>query len=412
MGWLSREMFCPPMENRALISPKFHGWLMSAGWLAAASRAAAAPDGSTLMEYRVDSYDEADGRVDVLSHYFDFQHHADTGLSIGLRYVVDSVSGATPVGTYSPTDPLVWDFVEIEDERRAGTFNLEQKFGDYALGFEFSRSSESDYKSNALAIKGSREMFDKNTLVTLGLAYADDDVLAVPGTVLLEDQSKRSFDFSLGLSQVLNKRTVVDFNLSYGHDWGYLSDPYRQISQTETFIVDTPIGPFPITDTFDFPENRPDHRGRAAFRAGVRHYVEPLDGGLSAAFRAFTDSAGIVSETIELEYAQQLGDRIILTPFFRFYNQSAADYYYPSLTGTGILGRDVIDGTPPNYSSDYRVSAFQSISYGVGLDLKLNERVGVTFKFERYEMAGRSEGTPSIFFPTAQVVSAGLKLTF
>lgn len=400
------------MENRAPISPKYHGWLMSAGWLAVASRAAAAPEGSTLMEYRVDSYDEADGRVDVLSQYFDFNHQADSGLSIGLRYVVDCVSGATPVGTYSPLDPTIWDFVEIEDERRAGTFTIEQKLGDYALAFEFSRSSESDYTSNAVALRGSREMFDKNTLVTVGLAYADDDVLAAPGTVLLEDQGKQSFDFALGLSQVLNKRTVADFNVSYGHDWGYLSDPYRQISQTATILVDTPIGPFPITDTFNFPENRPDTRGRAAFRAAVRHHVEPLDGGLSAAFRAFTDSEGIVSQTIELEYSQQLGERIILTPFFRFYNQSAADYYYPSLTGTDIMGRDVIDGTPPNYSSDYRVSAFESISYGVGLDLKISERLGVTFKYERYEMTGRTEGTPSIFFPTAQVLSAGLKLTF
>ena len=400
------------MLKTSQLARRLQVWIHSAGWLAAASRVWGASDGSTTIEYRVDSYDEADGRVDVLSHYFDLRHHTDSGMSLGIRYVLDSVSGATPVGTYDRNDPTLWDFAEIEDERNAATFTIEQEFGDYSLAFEYARSYESDYSSNAIALTGTRSLFDKNTLFSIGAAYANDDVLATPSTVLLDDRRKETFDLSLGLSQVLNKSTVVDFNVSYGRSTGYLSDPYRQISQTETFIVDTPVGPFPVTDTFNFPENRPDERGRAAFRASVRHYIEPLDAGLVAAFRVFNDSDGIVSETVELEYNQQLGERLILSPFFRFYNQSEADYYYPSLTGTGILGQDDNHGAPPNYSSDYRVSAFQSISYGVGLDLKLNQNLALNFKFERYEMSGRSEGTPSIFFPTAQVFSAGVKLTF
>ena len=395
----------------ASLPPCLHRWIHSVGCLAAASRACAA-DGSTTAEYRVESYDEADGRVDVISHYFDFQHHAAIGLSLGVRYAVDSVSGATPVGTYDRNDPTLWDFAEIEDERNSAVFTIEQEFGDYSLGFEYARSSESDYSSNAMSVTATQAMFDKNTILSLGFSYADDDVLATPSTVILDDRRKETYDIAIGLSQVLTKTTVVDFNLTYGHSVGYHSDPYRQISQTETFIVDTPVGPFPVTDTFNFPENRPYERDRGAFRMSVRHYIEPLHGGLAAGYRIFADSDNIVSHTLDLEYNQQLGERLILSPFFRFYNQSAADFYYPSLTGTGIAGHDDNYGAPPHYSSDYRVSAFQSVSYGIGLDLKLNAKLGLNFKFERYEMAGRTEGTPSIFFPTAQVFSAGLKLTF
>ena len=384
----------------------------SVGYLAAVSRVFADGDGVTTVKYRYESYDEADNRVDVLSHMMDLRHETAGGTALGVRYALDSLSGATPVGTYERSDPSVWKFAEIEDERRSLGLTIEQKIDDYTLAFEYVHSVDSDYISNSFALSGKVELFDKNTVISAGVAVLPDTVVATPFTVLTEDQDKDTVDLALGVSQVITKTTVFDVNFTYGRSRGYLSDPYRQISQTDTFLVDTPIGPFPITDTFDYAENRPDERTRMALQLTGRQLIDPLHASVVAGLRWFGDGDGIRSQTFSLTWNQEVGDRLILSPFFRFYNQSAADYYYPSLTGTGIVTTGANDGTGPHYSSDYRVSAMQSVSYGVGAEFRINEMMALSLKFERYEMSGQSAETPDIFFPTAQVASVGVSLTF
>ena len=103
----------------------------SVGCLAAVSRVFADGDGVTTVKYRYESYDEADNRVDVLSHMMDLRHETAGGTALGVRYALDSLSGATPVGTYERSDPSVWKFAEIEDERRSIGLTIEQKIDDY-----------------------------------------------------------------------------------------------------------------------------------------------------------------------------------------------------------------------------------------------------------------------------------------
>lgn len=365
------------------------------------------------FDYQFESYDEEDGRVDVESHYFDIRQQFETGTALGIRYVMDSISGATPVGTYDRNDPNQWDFAEVEDDRDAVSVMVDQKVGDHLLTFEYSRSKEIDYLSHSFALSGKSELFDKNTVLSAGIAFANDTVLATPATVIREDQDKDSFDLALGVSQILTKNTVVDFNFTYGRSEGYLSDPYRQISETRTVQVPVPGGgTIPVEDTFTYPENRPDSRDRFAFKVTGKQYFEALDASLTGYYRIFSDGDGIVSNTIEIAWNHQIAEKVTVSPFIRFYDQTAADYYYPSLTDTGITGHGRNDGEPPNYSSDYRVAGLQSLTYGVGLDYQVTDWFGLNLKLERYEMSGTSSETPSIMFPTANIVSVGFNTTY
>ena len=219
-------------------------------------------------------------------------------------------------------------------------------------------------------------------------------------------------DFSLGISQIVTPNTLFDFTLGYGRSKGYLSDPYRRISQFRTVVVDGPFGPIPVTDTFDFPENRPNEQHRFVAKASVRQYFEEVNGALKFSYRFFTNSDSVEGHTVELKWIQQVNDRLSVTPYLRYYQQSEADFYYPVLTDTGVDGTGLIDGSGANYSSDYRLSKMEALTYGVRVAWEPRSDLTLDLQLERYEMNGLDSQTPSSFFPTANVVSVGAQWSF
>ncbi len=367
--------------------------------------------GQDALKYRFQLYDEEDGRIDVESHYLDYRLEGES-TSFSLRLAVDSLSGETPVGSHLDGDPDTWRFQEIEDERRVVVTTIEQEVDEYTLSFEYARSIEDDYRSSAFTGKVSRQFNQKNTTVTGGIAYADDTVIATATTSIPFDRDKDTLDLSVGLSQILSRNTILDFNVGYGHSKGYLADPYRQISQVGEFIVDTPSGPIPIEAAQEFDENRPDELDRFVAKASVRHYIRPANAALQASYRFFTNSDSVEGHTAELKWIQQVSSQFSVTPFVRYYQQSEADYYYPSLTGTGVDGHGMNDGRGAHYSSDYRLSSFDALTYGVRFSWDVREDLTLDLQWEHYEMDGRSSGTPDIFFPTANVVSLGAQWRF
>lgn len=363
--------------------------------------------GQDALKYRFQLYDEDDGRIDVESHYLDYRVEGD-GTNFMLRFAVDSLSGETPVGSHEDGDPNDWRFQYIEDERRVVVATIEQEVDEYTLSFEYARSIEDDYRSSALAGKVSRQFNQKNTTVTAGISYADDTVIATPATSIQFDEDKDALDLNFGVSQILSKNTILDFNVGYGHSKGYLSDPYRQISQIKTVEV---FGR-PITKTFEYPENRPDEIDRFVAKASVRHYVRSANAAVSGSYRYFANSDSVEGHTLELKWIQQINSQLSVSPFVRYYRQSKADFYYPSLTGTGVDGHGLNDSRNPHYSSDYRLSAFEAWTYGVRFAWEVRADLTLDFQWEHYDMDGRTSGTPDIFFPTANVFSVGAQWRF
>ncbi|MEJ6719588.1 MAG: DUF3570 domain-containing protein [Akkermansiaceae bacterium] len=369
-------------------------------------------DGQDILRYRGQIYDEEDERINVESHYLDYKHSFEFGTTLGIRLAIDSLSGQTPTGTHASLDDTDWLFQEISDERTVQVITLEHEIDDYSLSFEYAHSEESDYASNALALGLSREFFNKNTTVTGGISYAFDQVLSTPFTTIMSDQDKDSIDLSLGISQLLGPNTILDVNLGYGHSSGFLADPYRKISQTSTILVSTPVGTFPVTDTFDYSENRPDSIDRWVGKVTAKHYFQPLDGALHGSYRFFANSHSITGHTFELKWVQEVTDQFNVSPYFRYYQQSGTDFYHSSLTGTGIDGHSGNDGKGAHYSSDYRLSALDAITYGVQFSYSPVDEITIDLQLERYEMSGRDSTTPDIFFPSANVVSLGLQWEF
>ncbi|MEN8695299.1 MAG: DUF3570 domain-containing protein [Akkermansiaceae bacterium] len=352
--------------------------------------------GQDVLRYKYQYYDEQDGRVDVQSHYLDYKH-TYVDWTLGLRLAVDTLSGETPTGFRTSNQPDDWDFQNIEDERYVSVITLEKEIDDHTLTFEYARSEESDYLSNAVALKWKKEFNEKNTSVTAGIAAAFDVVR--PVGFLDTEENKDSLDFSIGFSQLLDSRTILDVTFAYGHSSGYLADPYRGISQS-TF----PIGPV--------GENRPSSQNRWVAKVAARHYLPNQKAALSGSYRFFANSESLIGHTFELKWIQQVTEQFSVTPYFRYYQQTANEYYTPDLDNAPFLGAAAVQGEAPFFSSDYRLSAFDAATIGVRFEYQFSDQFSADLQLERYTMNGRTSLTPDIFFPSANVISLGATYTF
>jgi hypothetical protein len=70
------------------------------------------------------------------------------------------------------------------------------------------------------------------------------------------------------------------------------------------------------------------------------------------------------------------------------------------------------DPQGPFYSSDYRLSALRSSTYGLKAIWKATARLQLDLTLAQYEMRGRDGITPQSAFPRASIVTAGLRLSW
>ena len=135
------------------------------------------------------------------------------------------------------------------------------------------------------------------------------------------------------------------------------------------------------------------------------------NGALDATYRYYHDTFGTVAHTVDLAWLHRFGEKVIVRPALRFYQQSAASFYYHNLdstTVTPVAGRPQIQG--PYYSSDYRVSDFRSFNYGAKVIWKATERLELDVALEQYDMRGTDHLTPQSAYPRARVFTAGAKI--
>ncbi|MEM7386366.1 MAG: DUF3570 domain-containing protein, partial [Verrucomicrobiota bacterium] len=158
--------------------------------------------------------------------------------------------------------------------------------------------------------------------------------------------------------------------------------------------------------------NRPGKRTRLIWRLGLLHHIEALRASIDASYRLFQDDAGTRAHTLAFEWNQKIGEKWVLSPFFRFYHQSQADYYHVTLDGTGIEPNDERTGRSPYFSSDYRVSAFDAYTYGIKLAYFPTDSIGIDLSYERYEMHGQDRVTPGAAYARANVFTIGVNYSF
>jgi hypothetical protein len=122
---------------------------------------------------------------------------------------------------------------------------------------------------------------------------------------------------------------------------GFLSDPYRKLH---------PDGPLSEL----VAEKHPDQRWRQAVCAEISWYLTDFEMSLIPYFRYYWDDWGIQSKTSQIKFNKYINTNMVLSPEYRYYIQTAADFGDYAATDNF-------------YSGDYKLKAFESHNVGLGL---------------------------------------------
>lgn len=356
----------------------------------------------STVTYKFEDYQESGGRVGVQAQYALIEQSLGTDAKLKLTGVIDSIAGATPTGEAPTTPGGDVPLTQMHERRKAWTADFSRQFSRVNLGVGIANSRESDYVSNGASLNTLTDFNDKNTSLLLGVSATDDTIRVFYQS---ERVKKRAWDAVIGVNQLLNPQTSVSLNFSFGHVSGYQSDPYKIITK------ETELAPglfLPLT----FPENRPDKRNKWIVFAGLNHAVEAAHGAIDASYRLYHDSFGTTSHTITLAWLQKLGTHFVLIPSLRFYQQGQADFYHVSLTGTDIVPGDLPNPSGPFFSADYRLSKMRSVNYGLKLVWNPTEHVHLDLAVDRYDMTGLDDLTSASAYPDANIVTAGIGITW
>ncbi len=337
-----------------------------------------------LFDSRFQYYTEDDGRVDILSSYSLFAYDLSDALTLDGTLLYSAISGASPTGLPPKHRGGKVSVATLDDERIAFTMAVTRKVANHAVKAGFSYSNESDYLSLGGSIQDTIELNEKNTEAVLGFAYTYDRVGA-GGTDL--DEAKRAYDWMVGVNQVLGPNTLLSANFTLAYKSGFLSDPYK----------------YSLIDDEAWPEERPGKRFDQLVNLQLTHYLEPLGASVELGYRFGHSDFGMVSHTASIALSKTVwNDRLLLRPSFRFYDQSAADFYAVDFTGD-----------PRYFSSDYRVSELQTFTYGLQVEWRIiPDRMNVHLGYERYLMRGMDGQTSQSAYPDAHAMTAGFSVRF
>jgi len=230
---------------------------------------------------------------------------------------------------------MVVPMAETDDDRYAANIELTKKLSCHSLSAKASFSTEDDYDSVGIACTDSIDLNRKNTTLSLGAAYAHD---RAKDFFTGSSEPKDVMNLMVGISQLLSLKTVFTGNVSCGFLSGYLNDQYKVVELNGGLV----------------PEERPDHKTGWIVYMALKQYVERMRASVEAGYRLYDDTFGIIAHTMSLTWNQKLGGHLELAPTVRWYDQSEADFYAIRFTGS-----------PDTYSSDYRLSALTTVSYGV-----------------------------------------------
>lgn len=210
-----------------------------------------------------------------------------------------------------------------------------------------------------------------------------------PNFVEFDKLNRNSYSVSLSFSQILSKHLQGSIFLDLVAQQGLLSTPFQRVyfSDVDDFFIED----FQLADD---AERMPDTRFKIPIGGRLNYYVNDIFL-IRSYYRFYTDDWGITSHTASLEVPIKLSNAFTLYPLYRYYTQTAADYFYEKEAGLSTFDY---------YTSDYDLSEFNANQYGFGLRYKdiFTSAKLLTFGLKtidlRFSKYDRSDGLNSFIF--------------
>ncbi|HSY06565.1 MAG TPA: DUF3570 domain-containing protein [Steroidobacteraceae bacterium] len=395
---------------------QLHLGLMAASCalLSSPVRAQTADDSGQPLQLDTDVlyYKENAGRVQTVEPVVSLKKDFGDLRTLDGTLTLDSLSGATPNGAIPARKPQTFaspsstsltpqpgrkttlytvapgDLPQdphFKEQRLAGDLDWSQPLGlDNTLSYGGHASSEHDFDSVAAHAGLSHDFNEKNTTVSAGVNEEYDRIHAhggnpLPGSdyELYEKESSQTKTVSgalLGVTQVMTRTWLTGLNYSFDHSRGYLTDPYRILSELDA-----------QGDVSGYLyERRPDMRTRQSL-----YWFNKLALGspvLDLSYRRGKDSWGIASDTVEAHLRIDLGRGMYLEPHARWYRQTAADFYELYLSAAGPL--------PTYMSADPRLAAFAATTFGLKFGVSVGRNGELSLRLEQYQQRPSEQSSP------------------
>jgi hypothetical protein len=232
----------------------------------------------------------------------------------------------------------------------------------------------------------------------------------LPSAFKTWDQTGRnSYTLSFFASQILSQKLQMALFFDVVAQMGMLSTPYQRV-----YFSDKPnyyIGYGAFIPSYTTPDNTgvyqladnieklPTSRYKFPFGVRLNYYINERFV-LRSYYRYYIDDWGLKAHTLNFDLPVKLSQAFSITPSFRYYAQTKADYFAPY---------EAHLSTEKYYTSDYDLSKFTSKQYSLALNytdvftgFKIS-KIGlknINLKFSHYS---RSDGLG------ANIFSLGIK---
>ncbi len=236
-------------------------------------------------------------------------------------------------------------------------YSIANPASNMSYGFNVGVSTEYDYQSLNFGLNWAITSANKNREFSIGAqAFIDNVSLIYPWELRSPDQQlddtedinyetagRNTYSLSLTYSQVLSKKLQALISTDFVFQSGFLSTPFHRV-----FFVDQELPKV---------EKLPDNRFKLPVGLRLNYYVSDLFI-TRFYYRYYYDTFGITANTFEIETPIRISSEFVVSPFYRYHNQTGADDF------KGFKQHTLND---TYYTSDYDLSAFNSNKYGIAI---------------------------------------------
>ena len=337
-----------------------------------------------------------------------------TSASGGADTVADN-SGGTSIEAWKTA---------FSDTRTAFNAEWEHSFHPGFVGIVGGGTSkENDYNSNTFSGKVLFDTNQRRTTLTTGVSFSFDTVSPFGGVpdgasalvchenafyrpvwlvcdgqkAISKPAQKILNDYLIGVTQVWNRRTLMQFNFAFGIEDGYLSDPYKQVSVLNS--------KYDVGEIAVLYENRPRSRLTKSLYYKVVH-VPTNQTAMHFSYRLYWDDWGVYSDTFDGRLRMNISPRVYIQTHARAHWQTAAKFFKPFAEAD--LDSINYEQNGPNFiSADSRLGALVSFTGGVKIGVQLNKESEASFRIEKM-----TQRYGDNLLPTMQVIISQINLIF
>lgn len=270
----------------------------------------------------------------------------------GKKHIFDVEVGVDHYSSASSDkiDPSTVTSASYSDNRFYPSLNytVENEEKGNSIGASLSSSIEFDYQSFGGNVTYAKKTKNRNGEFAAKLqAYLDQVKMIYPielrsGLNNSGTESRNTFAASLSYSQIINQNFQIMFLADVITQQGYLGLPFHRVY---------------FDDGSVHVENLPDTRLKIPLGVRANYFIgENII--VRAYYRYYSDDWNLHSHTADFEVPVKLSAFFSLSPFYRYYTQSAVKYF---------KGYEEHTAADEFYTSNYDLSKFDSSFIGMGM---------------------------------------------